>query len=56
MTPTEFKAAIAEARTAEELRKIVDEFVPVFANLSNAEKNLVRKKWKARQLELGVRV
>jgi hypothetical protein len=56
MTATEFKAKIAEAKTAEELRKLVDAFVPTFATLSNGEKNLIRKKWKGRQLELGVKV
>ncbi len=56
MTPAEFKAKIAEAKTAQELRKIVDAFVPTFANLANSEKNLIRKKWKARQEELGVKV
>lgn len=56
MTPREFKNKLAEATTKRELRKIVDKFVPVFATLSHNEKNLIRKKWKARQEELGVRV
>jgi hypothetical protein len=56
MTVAEFRAAIAEATTAEQLGAIFDKFVATFTKLPNTEKDKVRKEWHARQAALGVRV
>jgi len=56
MTVAEFRAAISEATTAEQLRAAADLFVPVFTSLPNTEKDKVRKEWHARAAALGVTV
>jgi hypothetical protein len=56
MTVEEFRASIAEATTAEAMRAIVDQFVPVFTKLPNTEKDKVRKEYNARVAALGVTV
>lgn len=56
MTVEEFRAAIAAATEAEALRAIVDEFVPTFTRLPEAERRPLRALWNARLEKLGVRV
>jgi len=56
VTVEEFRTQIAAATTSEELRTIVDQFVPIFTKLPEDERRPLRNLWNARLQVLGVRV